>query len=263
MLPVIRACGVSMDPSFRGSWNETIGGRARVPLRQLEISPFWFELVLAASGASNQGVWSVYGRVFSCRFKWNRRLCPTSAAGDNAVLVLAASRASDYGCVRCLWMPLFMVVPMTPSAATSDLCGQRYCCLLTPASLFLPRGLEFCRKNRPLSSQQLNADVNIAGVVDTCDKIVPRCRWYRSGITKKPKIIADVVDTADKLSSAKISMNFWKKLEALLMGYSGAQGTLIYEINLKLKISCQTHFNLDEMNEGERTFITLLKWASS
>jgi hypothetical protein len=32
----------------------------------------------------------------------------------------------------------------------------------------------------------------------------------------------------------------------ILMGYSGAQGTLIYEKNLKSKISCQTPFNLLE-----------------
>jgi hypothetical protein len=29
------------------------------------------------------------------------------------------------------------------------------------------------------------------------------------------------------------------------MGYSGAQGTLIHKINLKLKISCQTPFKDD------------------
>ena len=43
---------------------------------------------------------------------------------------------------------------------------------------------------------------------------------------------ASVVDTADKHS-----------FEMVLMGYSGAQGTLIYEKNLKSKISCQTPFN--------------------
>jgi hypothetical protein len=41
---VIRVCGVSMDASFHGSSNETIGGR--VLLRWLEISLFWFEVVL-------------------------------------------------------------------------------------------------------------------------------------------------------------------------------------------------------------------------
>jgi hypothetical protein len=38
----------------------------------------------------------------------------------------------------------------------------------------------------------------------------------------------------------------------VLMGYSGAQGTLrtlIYEKNLKAKISCQTPFQLSQLNE--------------
>jgi hypothetical protein len=35
---------------------------------------------------------------------------------------------------------------------------------------------------------------------------------------------------------------FSKKFEMVLMGYSGARGTLIYEKNLKSKISCQTPF---------------------
>ncbi len=35
---------------------------------------------------------------------------------------------------------------------------------------------------------------------------------------------------------------FSKKFEMILLGYSGAQGTLIYEKNLKSKISCQTPF---------------------
>ena len=35
---------------------------------------------------------------------------------------------------------------------------------------------------------------------------------------------------------------FSKKFEMVLMGYSGIQGTLIYEKNLKAKISCQTPF---------------------
>ncbi len=50
---LIRMCGVPMDAPFQGGSNETIG--ARVRLRQPEISPFWFELVLAASGAPDQG----------------------------------------------------------------------------------------------------------------------------------------------------------------------------------------------------------------
>ncbi len=44
-------------------------------------------LVLAASGASDQDVWGVYGCNFSWRFQWHhRRLWPTSAAGDIADL---------------------------------------------------------------------------------------------------------------------------------------------------------------------------------
>jgi hypothetical protein len=33
----------------------------------------------------------------------------------------------------------------------------------------------------------------------------------------------------------------------VLMGYSGARGTLIYEKKLMSKISCQTPFNVDSM----------------
>ncbi len=46
---------------FHSSWNETIGGRVR--FQRPDISPFWFEVIFAASWVSNQGVWSVYGRV--------------------------------------------------------------------------------------------------------------------------------------------------------------------------------------------------------
>ncbi len=68
---VISVCEVSMDVSFHGGSNETISGRVR--LWWPEISPFWFEVVLAASGASNQGVWGVYGCVFSWWFQWHHR----------------------------------------------------------------------------------------------------------------------------------------------------------------------------------------------
>ncbi len=59
-------------------------------------------------------------------------------------------------------------------------------------------------------------------------------------ISKFFSFIAGVVDTADKNSYANISANFRKKFEMVLMEHSGAQGKLIYEKNLKLKISCQT-----------------------
>jgi hypothetical protein len=36
---------------------------------------------------------------------------------------------------------------------------------------------------------------------------------------------------------------FSKKFEVVLMGYSGARGTLLYEKNLMSKFSCQTPLN--------------------
>ncbi len=72
---------------------------------------FWFEVFWAASGASYQGVWGVYGCAFSWWFQWNHRQPhPTQVA--------------------------------------------EYCCLFIATSLFLPHGSQFCRKNRPLLSQQ-------------------------------------------------------------------------------------------------------------
>jgi hypothetical protein len=59
-------------------------------------------------------------------------------------------------------------------------------------------------------------------------------------IPKFFSFFAGVVDTADKHSFANIE--FSKKFEMILLGYSEAQGTLIYEKNLKSKISCQTPF---------------------
>jgi hypothetical protein len=42
----------------------------------------------------------------------------------------------------------------------------------------------------------------------------------------------------------RISPRIFEKFEMVLMGYSGARGTLIYEKNLKAKISCQTPFKV-------------------
>ncbi len=55
--------------------------------RQNYCKPKRHDLVLAASGASDQDVWDVYGCSFSWRFQWHhRRPWPTSAAGDIADL---------------------------------------------------------------------------------------------------------------------------------------------------------------------------------
>ncbi len=80
-------------------------------------------MVSTDTGASDQGVWGLYRCVLSWRFQWDhRRPCPTSAARDIADLV-----KSSFGCLRglwsgslrCLWMHLFKLVPMIPSAAIS------------------------------------------------------------------------------------------------------------------------------------------------
>jgi hypothetical protein len=72
-----------------------------------------------------------------------------------------------------------------------------------------------------------------AGVVDNGEKFV-------SGVIgTAEQFIAGIVDTVDKHSFAIISANFCKKVETILMGYSGAWETLIHEKKLKSKISCQ------------------------
>jgi hypothetical protein len=69
---------------------------------------------------------------------------------------LSAAESDFGGCVRLrrpelllfwfevvlgrLWMRLFMVVPMTPSAAVSDPSGRRYCCLIV-STVFSPLSL--------------------------------------------------------------------------------------------------------------------------
>jgi hypothetical protein len=90
-------------------------------------------------------------------------------------------------------MCLFIVVTMTPSAA-------RPTSVARDISIFSRRHSQFCRKNKPLSSQQFIASEKftesvvdtgeefIASVVDTGDKIVPCCHIYLSEITQKSKI---------------------------------------------------------------------------
>jgi hypothetical protein len=56
-----------MDASFHGGLNETLAAVSDFGCRV--ISLFLFEVVLPASGVSNQGVWGVYGRLFSWRFE--------------------------------------------------------------------------------------------------------------------------------------------------------------------------------------------------
>ncbi len=92
---------------------------------------------------------------------------------NNAVLV-----CSSFGGLRGLRacegpLRLLVAVPMTISAAVA---------------VFGGRG----RLRRPkLVLQKAQTSVVIGGIVDTGDtgdNIFPRCRWYRSEITKRPKI---------------------------------------------------------------------------
>ncbi len=54
MTPVIRVCGMSMDESYHGIRIKLLA--AMSALGGLRYRRFWFEVVLAASGASNKGV---------------------------------------------------------------------------------------------------------------------------------------------------------------------------------------------------------------
>ncbi len=90
--------------------------------------------------------------------------------------------------------------------------------------------------NFRLFSYFYRQDSLIAGVVDTAEKFIAGV------VDTAEQFIAGVVDTADKHSFAIISANFRKKVEMILMDYSGARGTLIHEKKLRSKISCQTPF---------------------
>ncbi len=96
-------------------------------------------MMSGAFGASDNGEWGVYGCFFSRRFQWHhRQMCPTSAAGDIAVLAWSSFgglRGLWSGCLGCLWMHLFMAVPMRPSATLSDIGGRRYLRFFTAAAI--------------------------------------------------------------------------------------------------------------------------------
>jgi hypothetical protein len=61
-------------------------------------------------------------------------------------------------------------------------------------------------------------------------------------ISKFLSFFSGVVDTSEKTFICEYLRDFSKKFKIVLMGYSGAQGTLIYEKKMKSKISCQTPF---------------------
>jgi hypothetical protein len=75
-----------------------------------------------------------------------------------------------------------------------------------------------------------------------CTQVSSQQKKKKNYTSKYFSFIGGVVDTGDKHSFAIISANFRKKFEMIPMRYSEARGTLIYEKNLKSKISCQTPF---------------------
>jgi hypothetical protein len=96
-------------------------------------------MVSAASGASDQGVWGLYGCILPWRFQWDhRRPCPTLAAGEIANLVKSSFGGLWglwSGSLRFLCMHLFKPVPMILSAAISDIGGRIYHRLFMAAAL--------------------------------------------------------------------------------------------------------------------------------
>ncbi len=75
-------------------------------------------------------------------------------------------------------------------------------------------------------------------------------KYEKIFISKFFFFFAGVVDTTDKQTFIREYLReFSKKFEMVLMGYSGARGTLICEKNMKSKISCQTPFNNFKVDE--------------
>ncbi len=157
--------------SWRGKIGDISGHRSRTRPSMVSLEPPWKVASIGTPHILVRGPPEA-AKTKYCRLVWS------SFGGLRGLL----SR-----CVGCLWMQLFM-------AAVSVFGGRRY-------HRFVP----ICRKNRPLSSLQFIGGVVdtgeqfiggvvdtgeqfIGGVVDTGDNIFPRCRWYRSEITKKHKI---------------------------------------------------------------------------
>jgi hypothetical protein len=114
-----------------------------------------------------------------------------------------------------------MVVPMTPSEAVSmsNPDGQRYCCP------FFLCSSQFCRKNRPLLSQQfIVGEIKFFPVV--VDTVQPTKKSKFSPVsTIAGKLFIDFIDTSDKFFA----------------GVSAADNTIL-PIDLKMKN--KQNFNL-------------------
>jgi hypothetical protein len=86
--------------------------------------------------------------------------------------------------VGCLWMQLFMAVPMTPSAAVADFGGRRY-------RRFIPFNFGSSPPPwRPCSCHQF-----IAGVIVTGDKVIAGV------VVTGDKLFTGINDTGDHCKS--------------------------------------------------------------
>ncbi len=131
-----------------------------------------------------------------------------------AIFSFGGLRGLGSGCVGCLWMQLFMVVPMTPSAAVSDFGGRRYHWfvpfnfLLSSAAphlygvLVLITGNKFIAGTVSLSP----AVIVIAGIKDTSDhwksvtRIIRRCRWHQCEHSLSPMSLIPVINIHSRIS---------------------------------------------------------------
>ncbi len=92
-----------------------------------------------------------------------------------AIFSFGGLRGLWLGCVGCLWMQLFMAVPMTPSAAVSDFGGRRYHLfdpfnfLLSLAAPHLHGVLVLVTGNKFIAGVVVTGEKFIIGVVVTGD----------------------------------------------------------------------------------------------
>jgi hypothetical protein len=92
-------------------------------------------------------------------------------------------------------MRLFMVVPMTPTAAVSDPGGRRYCCLFV-STVFSPLSLT---PGNNFSVVSLTAAIKLLpGVVDTGQKYPKSLKFIASVNNTAEKLFTGVNDTVDK-----------------------------------------------------------------
>ncbi len=149
-----------------------------------------------------------------------------------AIFSFGGLRGLWSGCVGCLWMQLFMAVPMSPSTAMSDFRGQRYH-RFVPFNFVLSLAAPHLHGVLVLvTGNKFIADVVVTG--DNCSQVSLTPERNLSPVSTTPaltenlwqglfagvvdtgeQLIAGVVYTSDKHSSANISANFQKNSKRL------------------------------------------------